>query len=874
MKRTFASMLFVLSAFSLSLAQRLPHEASPENYKLTFTPNLQKATFEGDETISIRVLKPTSEITLNAVDIGFHDVTISSGGSTQNAKVTFEKEKEMVVLVVDKALAAGPAAVHVTYSGILNDEMRGFYIGKDDQGRKYAATQFEATDARRAYPSFDEPAYKATFDIAAVIDKGHVAISNQKIASDTPGPGDKHTVRFATTVKMSSYLAALVVGDFKYIEGEAEGIPIRVWAPAGKQDMGKFALESAEHVLSYYDNYFSIKYPYGKLDLIALPDFSAGAMENTACITFREILLLIDEKNGSVDLKKTIASVIAHEMAHQWFGDLVTMEWWDDIWLNEGFATWMSSKPIEAWKPEWNLNLDDVIDEGRTLNTDSLANTRPIHQAAETPAQIQELFDGIAYGKAAAVLRMLESYLGEKTFEAGVNAYIERHQYANATASDFWSAQTKTSKKPVDQIMPTFVNQPGVPIVNVKAECSGKSTTVTLDQRRYYFDSKDFNTPNDELWQVPFCMKGSAGNGASQCQLLTKRQQTSTLPGCSTWVLGNANAAGYYRVSYPHEQVQALAGSAEAQLSPAERIVLQENVWASVRVGREPAGDYLALAQGLGSDRNRAVLQEVLDHLGYIGTNLVSDNDRKSYRAWLRQYLTPILNDVGWDPGPGDSDEQKALRGRLILALADDARDTAVIAQARKIADRALENPASVERDLADAALRAAAVNGDEAFYGKIMTAAKNPNSPEEYYMYLFTLADFSDPKLIQRTLDFAVSPDVRSQDALQVISGVMHNPAGEKLAWDFVLSHWDSVQKAGGPFASAEIVNSTGSFCDAQMRDQVEQFFAAHKIEAAERTYRQSIERINNCIALKSEQEPQLASWLGKQQGSSAGGQ
>jgi aminopeptidase N/puromycin-sensitive aminopeptidase len=606
--------------------------------------------------------------------------------------------------------------------------------------------------------------------------------------------------------------------------------------------------------------------------LIALPDFSAGAMENTACITFREILLLIDAKNGSVDLKKEIASVIAHEMAHQWFGDLVTMQWWDDIWLNEGFATWMSSKPIEAWKPEWDFKLDDVIDAGRTLNTDSLASTRPIHQEANTPAQIQELFDGIAYGKAAAVLRMLESYLGEKTFEAGVNAYIQKHQYANATASDFWDAQTKTSRKPVDQIMPTFVNQPGVPIVNVKPQCSGNSTTVTLDQRRYYFDPKDFNASNDQLWQIPFCMKGSAGNGESHCELLTKRQQTSTLQGCSTWVLGNANAAGYYRVSYPHEEVQALAGAAETGLSPAERIVLQENIWASVRVGREPVGDYLALAEGLGKDRNRAVLEEELDHLNYIGTNLVSETDRDAYRAWLRQYLTPMLNDVGWEPKPGDTDEQKALRSRLIVALAYDARDPSAIAAARKIADQALENPASVERDLAEAALRAAAVNGDAAFYDKVMAALKNAKSPEEYYMYLFTLAQFDDPNLLERTLDLAVSPEVRSQDALGLISRVMHNPKGQKLAWDFVLSHWDSVQKAGGPFASAEIVASTGSFCDAQMRGQVEQFFAAHQIEAAERTYRQSIERINDCIALKSEQEPQLASWLGKQ-GAMAGG-
>jgi aminopeptidase N len=871
MKRILAVLTFLLTTYSLGTAQRLPEVAAPENYKLTFTPDLEKATFEGDETISIRVLKPTAEITLNAADIDFHDVTVTSGGATQKAKVTPNKEKEIVVLAVEKPLSAGAATIHISYSGILNSEMRGLYLGKDDQGRKYAASQFEATDARRAFPSFDEPSYKATFDITAVADKGLVAISNYKVISDTPGPGDKHTVRFATTAKLSSYLAALVVGNFEYIEGEADGIPIRIYSTPGKKEMGKFALESAEHILQYYDKYFGIKYPYGKLDLVGLPDFSAGAMENAGCITFREVLLQVDEKQGSVDLKKTVASVISHEMAHMWFGDLVTMKWWDDIWLNEGFATWMSSKPLEQWKPEWNYDLDDASGTSGTMNTDSLANTRPIHQAAETPGQIMELFDGIAYGKASSVLRMLEAYLGEQTFRAGVNAYLQQHQYANATADDFWSTQAKTSKKPVDQIMPTFVKQAGVPVINVKSQCSGSSTNVTLEQRRYYYDREKFQASNDQLWQVPLCMKSSSGS--QKCELLTKKEQTFTLPGCSTWVVANAGATGYYRAGYQPDAVRALAGDAESKLTPAERIALQSDIWASVRVGREPVGDYLAFAQGLESDRNRAVMDDVLGRLNFIGRYLVTDSDRDSYRAWLRGYLSPMLKDVGWEPKPGESDELRTLRSRLFNALGYDARDPQVLAEARKLADKALDDPSSVDRQLAGGALALAALNGDQGFYDHVMAALKNAKSPEEYYNYLFTLPQFSDPKLLQRTLDFAISPDVRSQDALGVIASVIGNPEGQKQAWDFVLSHWDAVQKAGGPFASAQIVGSTGSFCDAQMRDQVVEFYSAHKIESAERTYRQSIERINNCVDLKSQQQPQLASWLG-QHGSSAAGQ
>src|SRR5246500_810582 len=608
MKRTFTVITFCLLTISLASAQRLPEGVRPENYKLTFTPDLERARFEGDETITVQLLKPSSQITLNAVDIDFHEVTVSSGGVTQKARVRPEKEKEMVVLNVQKPLPAGPATVHITYTGILNDEMRGLYLGKDDHGRKYAASQFESTDARRAFPSFDEPEYKATFDITAVTDKGQVAISNYKVVSDTPGPGDKHTVKFATTARMSSYLAALVVGNFEYVEGLADGIPIRVYSTPGKKEMGKFALEVAEQNVGYYDKHFGIKYPYGKLDLIGLPDFSAGAMENIGCITFREVLLLIDDKHGSVDLKKTIASVTAHEIAHMWFGDLVTMKWWDDVWLNEGFATWMSSKPLQKWKPEWNFGLDDVSGTGGTLNVDALDNTRPIHQAAETPAQIQELFDGIAYGKAAAVLRMLESYLGEETFRAGINAYLQEHQYGNSTAEDFWSTQAKTSKKPIDQIMPTFVKQAGVPIINVKAQCSGNSTAVNLSQQRYYYDRSKFESPGDQLWQIPLCLKGTATTGAPKCELLTKKEETFTLPGCSNWVLANAGATGYYRVGYQPDAVRALAHDAETKLSPAERISLQNDVWASVRVGREPVGDYLAFAQGLQNDRTRAVL--------------------------------------------------------------------------------------------------------------------------------------------------------------------------------------------------------------------------------------------------------------------------
>jgi aminopeptidase N len=872
MKQSFLLPVLFLCLASLSAAQRLPELAVPDNYKLAFVPDFTKNNFAGDETIQVRVLKPTSEIVLNAAEIDFDTATITTGGTSQKAQVALDKEKEMATLTVANAIQPGPATIQIRYTGILNDQLRGFYLGKDSDGRKYAATQFEATDARRAFPSFDEPAYKATFNVTVTADQGMTVISNTKVISDSPGPGDgKHTVRFATTPKMSSYLVAMVVGNFEYIEGSADGIPIRVYTSPGKKEMGTFALDAAENIMRYYNQYFAIKYPYGKLDLIGLADFSAGAMENTGCITFREVLLLVDPKHSSHSLQKAVASVTAHEMAHQWFGDLVTMQWWDDIWLNEGFATWMSSKPLEAWKPEWHMELEDVRDTDEALNADSLVNTHPIHQKAETPAEILELADEISYGKTAAVLRMLEAYLGPETFRGGVNAYLKQHAYGNATASDFWNAQSQVSGKPVDKIMPSFVEQPGAPLVSVKSQCSGDSTTVALAQQRYFYDRVLFNAGSKEVWQIPACLKEGEAGSAQKCDLLVQKQQSLNLAGCSSWVFVNAGAKGFYRSGYETNAARAMAKDVETALTPAERIMLLSDIWASVRVNREPIGDYLAVAQGLQTDRNSAVLSEMISQLDYIGDHLVNDSDRESYDLWVRQLLTPAANDIGWEPKPDESGDQSSLRAQLMHALGYTARDPNVEAVARKLTEQAMQDPSSVDHELLSAALSVAARNGNAELYDEVMARLKAARTPEEESIYQRILTRFSDPKLLERTLNYAISPDVRSQDALFVITGVMRNPAGTKLAWDFARAHWDQIVNLGGAFGGGVIARSAGSFCDAGMRDEVKDFFATHQAPASERGLKQSLERINYCVDLKAQQGTQLASWL-QSHGSSAG--
>src|SRR5215475_6085920 len=875
MKRLSLILSFALITLmaALASAQRLPELAVPENYNLSFTPDFVKDNFAGEETIKIRVLKPTSQIVLNSVEIAIQEATISSGPANQTAKPTFDKEKEMVTLAFDRELQPGPASLHIKYTGILNDELRGLYLGKDKEGRKYAATQFEATDARRAFPSFDEPAYKATFDITVVADKAHSVISNAKVLSDRPGPGvTKHTVKFATTAKMSSYRVALAGGEFEYVEGQADGIPIRVWGTPGTKQDGTFALAVAEQCVKYFNHYFGIKYPFEKLDMIGLPDFAAGAMENTGLITYREVILLIDDRKASVGLHREVAAVIAHEIAHQWFGDLVTMKWWDDIWLNEGFATWMETKPIAAWKPEWHLELDDVQGTTGSLNVDGLKNTRPVHQAAETPAQIQELFDGIAYGKAAAVLRTLEAYLGPETFRAGVDQYLKLHSYDNATADDFWKTLAQVSKKPVDQIMPTFVKQPGAPMVSVQAQCVGGSSTVTLSQTRYFYDRKLFQSGSNELWQVPVCLKeGGVGNGQTKCVLLTKNQDTFPLATCGSWVMANAGAPGYYRTGYSSATIRAIGRDIEKSLTLAERIVLLSDSWSSIRVGEQQIGDYLALAEGLQSDRTRAVVEEVTRQIEYISDHFVTDSDREGYEQWVRRLLSPAAKELGWTPKPGENDETKTMRARVMHTLGYAGRDPEVLAEARELTDQALENPASIDHTIAFTAFSLAARNGDSALYDKVMDHLQRKGaSLEEYYLYFQTVAQFRDPKLLQRTLEYALTPAVRSQDTLGLISVVMENPAGTRVAWDFVRAHWPEIEKVGGGFTSGEVVAATSVFCDAGLRDEAQDFFTKHKVPTAERTLKQSVERMNYCLDLKSRQTPQLSSWLERRGGAS----
>jgi aminopeptidase N len=854
-----ALLAVLLAASAVASAQRLPDLAVPERYQITLAPDFSTDKFSGEETIAVRVLKPSPEIVLNAAEITFGETTIAQAGSTQPARVSLDAEKQTATLRVAQPLAPGAATIHIRYTGVLNNRLRGFYLSTINHG-KYAFTQFENTDARRAFPAFDEPAMKATFELTAVIDKDTSAISNTKVVSDAPGPADgKHTVKFAPTPRMSSYLLALAVGAFECEEGASDGIPIRVCGTPDKKGWGQFALKAAEFTMHFYNQYFGIKYPYGKLDFIGAPDFAAGAMENTGCIIARDALLFIDPKNSSHETQLEVAQgAVAHEMAHQWFGDLVTMKWWDDVWLNEGFATWMSFKPVEAYRPQWNLATDRVQSATRAMATDSLQSTHPIQQRAETPEQIMELFDSITYQKTAAVLEMVEGYVGRDVFRKGINSYLQKYAYQNASAVDFWNEIARVSHKPVDRVMASFVQQPGVPVIAAADACANGNSRLTLRQQRYFSSPESFEHGGNNAWTVPACMKSGA---AERCELLTAASQSATMRGCAP-VLLNAGARGYYRSAYDPPGLSKMAAIAELQLSPPERMMLVSDAWAGVHVHQLSVGDYLALVSALKDDPTDALVDEFARRLRTVGEYIATDEDRETYAAWVRRSFSPPGEKLGWTPSANDSEQQRALRADYLNLAGYVGRDPQLLALSRNLTQQYLKGEA-VDAALMNPAAAIAARSGDAALYDQVLQHAKRARTSEAYNRDLRMLAEFEDPALVQRTLQYAVSPDVRAQDVLYLFYPLMRNPAARDATWRFVQQHWDAVAPRLDNYSTGAVVGMTDTFCDAGNRDSVQRFFQEHRLGAAERALRLTVESINNCIDLRQRQSPNLSAWL-----------
>jgi aminopeptidase N len=855
-RRGLLCVLACLVALSCASAQRLPDNVRPEHYALRFTPDLKAATYTGEESIEVTVAQPTATVFLNATEIAFQSASISAGGQDQAAAVTLDGDRQQATLTVPRSLPAGKATIKIQFSGKLNDELRGFYLSRTAK-RNYAVTQFEAVDARRAFPCFDEPAFKATFSVTLVIDKGDTGISNTEIASDTPGPGaEKHTLTFGTTPRMSTYLVAFLVGDFACTSGEEDHVAIRVCSTPDKVAHTAFGLEIAKPVLHYYNSYFGIPYPLKKLDLIGLPDFEAGAMENFGAITYREEDLLLDPSTAPIAAQRNVAYVIAHEMAHQWFGDLVTMQWWNNVWLNEGFATWMGRKAVETLRPTWNMEEETASDLNYVMDLDALPTTRAVSSKADTPDEINQMFEEITYRKGAAVLRSVENYVGEETFRKGVHNYLKAHEFANATAEDFWGAQTAESHKPIDKIMVSLMTQPGIPQLDFGEPNAG---WVQTGQRRFFLNP-DTKSDSQQKWTLPVCFKTT--QPADSCQLLSPEEASLKVPAGPVF-FPNASGAGYYRMGLAKASFDSLVARAEADLTAPERINLAGNTWSEMRANQVNIGDVMRLLEAMKSDPSEALINQTTLYVGAVINQIAAtEAQREKLAAWVRTNFAPQLARLG-DPTPSDSPNTRQLRAALLELVGRYGKDPQVLAKARSIAEAYLTAPQSVDPTLGVAALKIAARNGDAALFDQLVKVYESGSNPTQQEMALHLLPTFEQPALTERALDYALSDKVRNQDSPLQVRVALQNPATRDVSWNYVKSHWDKVHAEMTTATGAYVIGGTSSFCSAEARQDVEQFFTTHKVGNSSTALRQAEERIDDCMKLRQLQGANFSQWL-----------
>jgi aminopeptidase N/puromycin-sensitive aminopeptidase len=582
-------------------------------------------------------------------------------------------------------------------------------------------------------------------------------------------------------------------------------------------------------------------------------------MENFGAITYRETTLLLDQKTASIDAKRQVAVDIAHEMAHQWFGDLVTMQWWDNVWLNEGFATWMENKSVAAMYPEWHMDEIVANDMDTTLNVDAAPTTRPIRAKADTPDEINQMFDAIAYNKAGHVLVSVENFVGPENFRKGVHNYLAAHLYGNATAEDFWNAEAAASHKPVDRIMDSLVSQPGEPLLTFAEPSSGN---VAVSQTRFYL-SPSIQPDGKQKWVLPVCFKMDVAG--QRCEMLNPDSTKLQVPSAA-FFFPNAGGTGYYRSAYPPDVYKSLVDKVETRLSPPERISLIGDEWARLRANKASAGEYLNLVAAVKDDPSAMVLSSALDGVVTLYVRVASSSQEKdALAAWIRDTFAPRYAQLG-SASAQDTPNTRELRAQLFGILGFYGKDPSILAEARELAAKYLADPASVDPTLRETALAVAARNGDAQLFDQLLHVYETSANPEFQTSALRRLAEFEDPKLVERALDLAVSNKVRNQDAAFQLSMALTDDQNRRQAWQFIQTHWDQVQAQFTANMGATLVGSTQAFCSQADRDNVERFFATHKVAASDQALKHAIEHINGCIELRALQEPELKTWLASQ--------
>lgn len=852
---------------------RLSTTVIPTHYKIRITPDLAAASFEGEQTITLNLSAATSTIVLHAAEITISKAVLrNSAGSTFDATVAIDQDKQLAGIQIAGRAGAGEWFLDLHFEGILNNKLRGFYRStyKDAAGneKQIATTKFEPSDARRAFPCFDEPEFKAVFEISLVIDKGLSAISNSPVASESQLSNGKKLVRFAPSIKMSSYLVAYVVGEFESTDPlfTKSGAPIKVWCVPGKKHLSAYALKWAKFSLDYFADYFGIDYPGAKLDLIAIPDFASGAMENFGAITFRETALLLDEAKATHAELQRVAEVVCHENAHMWFGDLVTMDWWNGLWLNEAFATFMAAKAVDAFMPSWKFWESFNIEKGGAMRVDGLHASRSIEFPVATPEDARAMFDVLTYEKGCAILRMLELYIGEEVFRKGCAIYMARHSYANTETSDLWKALDEAAKAsgiaiPVAEMMDSWVFQQGYPLISV--ELGDASGSITLRQKAFRYLKE--STGVEQLWYVPVAMRATTADGIQEhCFAVRKAEHTFYIGEGLGFVVVNADGKGFYRVSYSPELLKMMRSNLNG-LSGSERFNLISDLWAATQAGDLLLADYLDnLKAILATETDSNVFSIATGSIAYLRRICKAASPEKfgSFVKLVQEMLQPALTRLGWEPKAGETPQEAELRSSLVSTLGTLGEES-VCGKVSKLWASYLSDRSSVDSNLVPAIVETTAAHGDAGCYEKMIELKQNAATPQEESRFLFALSSFRQGDLIQRTLESTLNGQVRVQDAPQMVRSLFLNPEGGKATWEFVKNNWARMVEAFPLQGIIRLCDGITALVDPQLEPELREFFQTNNVRGNEKALAQNLETLSIANRFLTREAAQFKSLL-----------
>jgi aminopeptidase N len=829
----------------------------PIHYALDLAPDLDKLSFAGSETVDIEITEPTRRLVLNAVDMTIEAAAVDGEATSELA---LDAAAETVTLAFPHPIAAGRHQLRVSFTGRINRFGRGLFVvdyPTADGRKRMISSHLEPADARRIFPSWDEPAFKASIALTVTVPQELLAVSNMPVAREEPtGDGNKR-VAFQTTPRMASYLFVLAAGELERVTADTGGVTIGVVTARGKSQHGRYALDAAGDLLRYFNDYFGIAYPLPKLDLIAVPGGFGGAMENWGGITFFESRLLFDPATSASDARRGIFGIIAHEMAHQWFGDLVTMAWWDNIWLNEGFASWMQAKAAEALHPDWQSWLNGSGFKQAAMSEDARRTTHPIQQAIANESEAMAAFDSITYAKGQAIIRMVENYLGDDAFRAGIRAYMMQHAYGNTTTADLWGALEMASGKPVATVAAAYTEQGGIPLVIAQASCKGDTQRITLRQERFTIHDP---APQPQHWRVPVA-RGVVGGMAGEMLLLDGAAEIAA-GRCGDPMKLNLGDVGYYRVQYDAAMLAALTRSTD-RLTPADRANLLGDTWALVEAGRVAPAVFLDLAAPLIGDDNRAVAEQIISALTRIDHLQWGRPERAAFQAYGRAVLRPVFDRIGWDAAPSESADRAPLRAELIGVLGTFG-DEAIVAEAKRRFAEFVKDPASLSTALRGTVANLVGHHADRATYDTLLTLGRNTTNTDERVRYHMAAASAHDPTLANETLAIALTDELPTSLIGRLISQVASLGEHRDLAWSFVKANFAALAAKQGPsFQNNFPANLLTNFTDAAHAQELADFAPAHSTSGGRIVAARSYERIMTAADFSAQQLPAVDEWV-----------